>query len=212
MNIYRLYRKLIPRNKPSWAALCKQVYIDKQGRRYYQYQDEGDMTLIRRGEIEKCQMELRYGSDYSDVIEGVRSSLNNANRKSGHMEPDIVTAGYLIQELIDRKGILVVPEILFALCSNTLIREDENPYLVDHEILEEKISTFKQEIQRGGLHAFFQANDLLKLVGMSNISLSDFNRLMTDSEQRISQVQAKIKLFTFEQKSHDSYSNRANIS
>lgn len=210
MNLYSLYRKIIPRTKPSWAALCKQVYIDQAGRRYYQYQDETDMTIFRKGEIEKCQMELRYGTDYADVVDGIKAALNKSNRKTGRMEPDITASGYLVQELIDRKDLLVVPEILFRLCSHTLIREDENPNIVDHEVLDQKIETFKREIQRGGLHAFFQENGLLKSLGMSNISPHEFSRLMTDSEQRVKQVQARIKLFTSEQKSQGLFSSKIN--
>lgn len=204
MNIYRLFRTLIPRTKPKWAAPCRLVYTDTLGRRYYQYQDEMDMTIFRRGELEKCQMELRFGTDYASVIDGIKDSLNRSNKKTGRMEADIVTAGYLTQELIDRKDLLLIPDILFRICANTLIREDENPHIVDQEILDQKLETFKSEIQRGGLHAFFLETGLLKSAGISNISQSDFSRLMTDSEQRLKQVQARIRLFTSEQRSHDS--------
>lgn len=210
MNIYRLYRRIIPRSKPAWATLCKLAYEDSNGMRYYQYQDELDMSLFRRGEIEKAKMELRYGTDYTDVVNGIKGAINRPNRKSGRMEPDIATAGYLVQELIDRKDLLIIPEILFKICATTLIREDENPYLVDQEILEQKIAVFKHEIQRGGLHAFFQESGLLNLINLPNISRAELTRLMIDSEQRLKQVQARIKLCTSEQRSPDFYSSKTN--
>lgn len=213
MNFWKaLKEKIIPNRKPEWAALCKLAYTDKSGRRYYQYADELNMNCVyRKGEIEKCMMELRYGSDYSKVIDEMKASVNGFD-KQGNMRPDMVKTGYLIQELIDRKDILLLPEILFKICANTLIREDENPYLVDEEVLEEKIATFKSEIQTGGLHAFFQSVDLLKLIGLSNISIIDFNRLMTASAQRQKQFQAMLNLFTSEQQSQAGFSSEQSTS
>jgi hypothetical protein len=53
------------------------------------------------------------------------------------------------------------------------------------EILEEKVQTFKHELQRGGLFSFFQSVGLLKYLGLANISMTDFNRLITNSEERL---------------------------
>lgn len=175
-----LLERILPKKKPAWAALCQVKYIDKQKRKYYQYTDEFDMPLVRKGWIDKLIMELRYGSDYDYVIEKLKESLN-AHEKKGVMAPDIQTAGYLVQELIDRKKMLLIPDVLFEVLCVTLIREDENPELEDHEIEQEKIATFKKEIKQGGLFPFFQSGGILKLFGLPNCSITEFNRRISDS-------------------------------
>jgi hypothetical protein len=169
------------KQKPSWASLCTCVYTDKAGRRYYQYNDELDMSVLRKGEIDKCVMEHAYGSDYRDVFQGIKSALGESDRK-GNMRPNIQDISYLAQEILDRDKHLIIPEILMKICAHTLIREDEDPYQVDDEILKQKLTTFKTEIQRGGLHDFFHSTGLLKLLGLSSMSMTTFRSNMIASE------------------------------
>lgn len=166
--------------KPEWAARCSLAYKDKKGNRYYQYNDMLDMCVHRKGEIDKCLMELRFGNK-EDVLDALKLTLSA--HKKGVIKPDLVTMGYLVNEITDRENMLIIPDILFKLCANTLIRHDENPYIVDEEILIEKISTFKAEIKRGGLHGFFQSVGLLRLIGLSNISTTDFQQSMNKADQ-----------------------------
>lgn len=182
------FSKLFPKTKPKWAALCSLKHTDKNGLRYYQYIDELDMPLMRKGEIDKCNMELRFGSDYEDVFDALKDALCASDRK-GNMQPDLQTASYLTQELIDRRELLVLPDIMMEIASHALIREDENPAIVDREILQEKIEVFKKEIQGGGLHGFFQSSGLLSLIGLSNITILEFSKLIDNSQERLSQFQ-----------------------
>lgn len=191
----RLLTKLFPKRKPEWAALCSVAFTDKKGRRYYKYNDELDMNILRKGEIEKYQLELRYGSDMEDVCEAMKVAVGSSDKK-GNMTPDVGMIGYLTQELLDRKEMLLLPDILFKILATTLIREDESPSVIDEEILEEKLITFKEEIQSGGLFPFFQSGVLLRLTDLSNISIIDFKRLMTESQQRIQNLNRVV--FSFE--------------
>jgi hypothetical protein len=183
MGYWQSMKTIFSKPKPKWASLCSLVYTDKSGRKYYKYNDPLDMCVKRKGEIDKCLMELKYGSNYSDVLFALKTAINQPD-KAGNIKPDLVNVGYLVNELADRSDILLVPEILFKLCSNMLIRADENPYIVDVEILNEKVETFTKEIQRGGLHDFFQVTGLLKLIGLSGISKIGLMQYMTASEMK----------------------------
>lgn len=176
-------KTIFSKTKPKWASLCSLAYTDKLGRKYYKYNDPLDMCVKRKGEIDKCLMELRYGSNMGDVLNAMKAALN-APDKAGNIKPDLVNIGYLTNELTDRGAMLLLPEILFKLCANMLIRADENPYIVDVEILNEKVETFTKEIQRGGLHDFFQRTGLLKLIGLSGISKTELMQYMTASETK----------------------------
>lgn len=191
MGLYQSIQTLFRKDKPKWASLCSLSYTDKKGLRYYKHNDMLDMCVYRKGEIDKCLLELRYSSSYSDVLNALKDSLNEHDKR-GNMKPDLIKIGYLINELYDRDDMLLLSDILFKVCANTLIREDENPYIVDQEILEEKVNVFKAEIQRGGLHTFFQSVDLLRLIGLSTISPVELTRYMIDSETKQS---VKIRQF-----------------
>lgn len=169
--------------KPDWASTCTAVYTDRKGRKYYRYNDEMDMCVYRKGEIDKCLLELQYGSDYRDVMQGIVKLMSQSDKR-GNVTPNISGTAYLAQEIIDRDQWLILPDILMRTCANTLIREDENPYIVDQEILTEKVDTFTAEIQRGGLHAFFHETGLLRLIGLSDTSTSKFKSVMISSEIR----------------------------
>jgi len=153
------------------------------------------MCVIRKGEIDKLLIELRYGRDMEDLCTAIKSALSESDRQ-GNMRPNIVNAGFLAQELIDRREWLLIPGILTEICANTLIREDENPYIVDPELLKKKVDTINNEIGRGGLAAFFLSLDLPKSIGLSSISISDLSRFMTDSVIRLTQFQARMNLCT----------------
>lgn len=197
VNVKKLLRSLRPYKKPSWASLCVKAYQDTQGRVYYKYNDELDMCVIRKGEIDKCLMELKYGSDYLDIMNGIIKSANQFDRH-GRATPDLIGISYLAQEMIDRDSMLLIPDIMMRICANALVREDENPHIVDQEILVEKINTFKSEIGHGGLHDFFHAGGLLKLVGLSNISATALTRLMTDSKTQLQKTKQNLS-FILEQ-------------
>lgn len=190
----RLLRKLFPKSKPAWASVCTAVFIDSHGRRYYSYNDDMDMSIIRKGEIERYRMELRYGTDIEDICTAMQSAIG-ASDKKGNMSPDIAMVGYLIQELQDRRIMLAIPDILFSMLATTLIREDEQPHIIDGEILKQKCATFKQELQHGGLASFFQQTGLSGLLGFSGISISEFQRLMTGSMHRLQNLKSVVHSF-----------------
>lgn len=188
MGFYRSITNIFKRPKPSWAAKCVLAYTDKSGMRYYTYADGLDMPVDREGEIEKCLMELRFGKDYSDVIAELNASLNNFD-KSGRAVVDLTKIGYLASELSDREELLTTPDILFKICANALIREDESPYEVDQEVLIQKVQTFKSELRHGGLADFFQLGGLTRFVNLSITSQSDLIRFMNDLEMKDQQRQ-----------------------
>lgn len=178
MNLLKYFRT---KTKPSWASRCTSVYTDRAGRVYYKYNDELDMCVIRKGEIDKCLMELSYGKDYIDVFKGIKAMLGETDKR-GNIKPNIEGVGYLAEEVLVRDKYLIIPDILMKVCANTLVREDENPLIVDQEILDQKIATFKTEIQRGGLRDFFYSAGTLRLLELPNMSTTEFNSRMLASE------------------------------
>lgn len=185
-----LLSKFFPKRKPEWASLCSVVHTDKQKRNYYKFNDEMDMPMLRKHEIDICMMELRYGRDFDDVIQVMDSSLNQT--VAGKVKPDLKAVGYLLHEIQERKKYLFDSKILFAICANTLIREDESPFKPDQTITNEKIKVFTDEIGRGGLSFFLIKNDLMKYLPFSNISILQFSQMMNQSDNQDQAVRQTI--------------------
>lgn len=193
-------KKEKPIVKPSWSTKCNIVHIDNSGRSYYKFTDELDMPLLRKNELDKNLMELRYGSDFDDVISSMVGALNELST-GGKIKPDTTAVGFFCKEIQDRKKYLLEAKTLFKIASNTLIREDENPHIVDQNILKEKIETFETEINENGLYLFFCKVDLMKSLQLSNISIPQFAQMMRLSKQRIQAIRAMISNHTSEQRS-----------
>jgi hypothetical protein len=185
--------------KPLWAAKCDMKHIDNTGRAYYKFVDELDMPLLRKNEIDKGLMEMRYGSDLDDVLTAMDDSLNEFS--GGKIKPNTTQIGFFCKELKDRKKYLIEGETLFKICANTLIREDESPYVVDQTILKEKIETFKNEINEKGLYLFFCKVDLMIYLNLSNISITQFAQMMRLSQNRMTAVRRTINSHSLEQRS-----------
>lgn len=192
MNLLKYFRKKKEATpiKPQWAAKCDMVHVDNSGKAYYKFTDELDMPILRKNELDKNLMELRYGSDLDDVLASMTGALNESH--GGKIKPNTTQIGFFCKELRDRKKYLIEGETLFKICANTLIRDDESPYLVDQTLLKEKCETFKNEINENGLYLFFCKVDLRKYLNLSSISIPQFAQMMRSSNARMKAVRHTI--------------------
>jgi len=185
--------------KPLWAAKCTLAHIDNSGKCYYKFTDELDMPLLRKNELDKNLMELRYGSDLDDVLTSIDGALNEL--QGGKLKPNLTAVGFFCKELKDRKKYLIEAETIFKLCANTLIREDESPYLVDQAILKEKLEVFKSEISESGLYLFFCKAGSMKYLNLSDISIPQFAQMMRMSKWKMRATRDMISNLSSEQRS-----------
>lgn len=136
------------------------TFLDSNGKRYYRYTNDLDIPILRKGELERVLMEIESGlsgSELSNILEAMGNAINE--RKGDKMTPNISKIGFLIEEIKNRKEMLLHPDLLFEAVAILYIREDEDPAIVDTEILREKVKQLKLN-SREGLYDFFYTSGL----------------------------------------------------
>jgi hypothetical protein len=125
------------------------VFTDSNGKDYYRYTNDLEILEIESG---------LSGNELERIINAIDAAINEKDKK-GMMSPNIGKIGFLIQEIKNRKEILIHPELLFEAVAILYIREDEDPAIVDREILKEKIEQLKKDSVEG-LYDFFYTSGL----------------------------------------------------
>jgi hypothetical protein len=137
------------------------VFTDSNGKDYYRYTNDLEIPILRKGELERVLLEVESGlsgNELGRIIDAIDAAINEKDKK-GMMSPNIGKIGFLIQEIRNRKEILIHPELLFEAVAILYIREDEDPAIVDREILKEKIEQLKKDSVEG-LYDFFYTSGL----------------------------------------------------
>jgi hypothetical protein len=137
------------------------VFRDSNGKDYYRYTNDLEIPILRKGELERVLLEVESGlsgNELERIINAIDDAINEKDKK-GHMSPNIGKIGFLIQEIKNRKEMLIHPDLLFEAVAILYIREDEDPAVVDREILKEKIVQLKKD-SVDGLYDFFYSSGL----------------------------------------------------
>ena len=143
-------------SKPVNFDRLEYIFIDSNGFRYYKFTKDDDIPILRKGRLEQYLKELQLGLS-SDNLESILSYMEKA--LDGGNKPSIAKIGHAIEEIRNRRQILLHPEIMFNMVASLYIREDENPARVDEEIHEDKVNQFKKD-SAGGLYDFFYSAGL----------------------------------------------------
>jgi len=144
-----LFKKKQPR-KVEWKEKCEHLFSFGLND-YYKFKSSGDIPLSRLERIQNHVMMLdkRLSNDefdtLMDIIEGsIDNCINSASLES--KITGLKNAMWGIQEVKSRKKDLMFhPDILCELGAYTLIRQDENPFIIDEKIHNEKVNLFKTE-------------------------------------------------------------------
>jgi hypothetical protein len=135
-------------------------FTDSKGMKYYRFQDDMDIPILRKGELERVLIEIKAGISKDElelIIKAMYKAINN--EEGGRVIPNIALIGHLIEELNNRRELLIHPELLFESVAILYIREDEDPAIVDKEILRNKIEQLKKDSVEG-LYDFFYTKGL----------------------------------------------------
>lgn len=167
-SIYRY--ALREKGKPNETFEGMQLaFRDPEGRAYYEFANDFDVYLKRKGFWELKLIELDAGlsgKEMDAIIEACEAALNKA-------KPDYGFIAHLVYEMKTRRTNLVHDEILFDLVAACYVREDENPTKIDSKIHNEKVAYFREQPD---LDFFFECQTLKRLVPYL-ASLSDSFRL-----------------------------------
>lgn len=150
----------------NWKDHCE--YITTIGtKNYYRFKDSGNIPLGRLEQInvQIILLEKRLTNEESDLLIDIGSnSIDNAfaalNLKG--KTTGIQTTSWVFQEMKSRqRDLMFHPVILMELAALTLIEENENPFVIDGKLHEEKKRLFTEEAPT---NAFFLHSTLSEYV------------------------------------------------
>lgn len=143
--------------KVEWKEKCDFAFA-MGGHNYYKFKSSSDIPLVRLEQIQVnvILLENRLTKNELRLLLSIAESSLNKCIEVAKMEnkiQNLTHAMWAIEEIKGRADVLMFhPEILCDLAAYTLIREDENPFVINEEIHKSKVGMFNKE---GGDNPFF---------------------------------------------------------
>lgn len=160
------------------------VFIDSKGRKYYQYDDNLEMPMVRKGKLEMYYNWMASGITgkeidmFANAIEAAADECINTLKADGKIK-HLSRIGAIAEELRRRRDMIVHEDVCFRIIGLQYIREDQDPRIWDQEIEDEKVKQFRED-SKGGLEAFFMGSPLKKLLPFSNMSESELTNYLNE--------------------------------
>lgn len=179
----KLLRKLIPRK---WLHLFNRWHKTHQkfnlikiftedGLDYLRFPKEVNMPLERfalsMGLLERLSSGLS-GSEMESILTEMEKALGAglSNPKNA-----AVVANY-INIIRERQNTVIHKDLLLNIAATWVIREDEDPYIINADIHKEKLNVF-EKMCNGGAHDFFTRLGIEPLTPLMSMSPDDFQKL-----------------------------------
>lgn len=185
--LYKLFKKQFLKiyaseqcKKPEFKDL-EQSFVDSEGNQYYHYPDSVALPISRLSKLMEYMMWINKGIspeehdkmlDVMDkaMVEGLRDGKNAAK------------IGFIIQEMRERRGKVIPPELLCNYIAVVNVREDEDPTVFNNVIHLQKVEAIKNEIEKGNGYFFFQSPELKRLLNSLNTTEEELLLLLKNSK------------------------------
>lgn len=111
--------------------------------------------------------------------------------------------GAVLNEIRNRKNMVLHPDLMMQYIAVHLVREDENPFTVDLNVMDQKIESFRKMIAGGRLLDFFHMDCLNALNAHTNLSKEEFQKFWIESQMELKTLNKKIEYLKSNLKSGD---------
>jgi hypothetical protein len=179
----KLFRKLMPRKlwhrynrwskKQSSYNLVK--VFTQDGYNYLKFPKETNMPLERfsmsMALLERLSSGIS-GSEMELILEGMEKALSAglSNPKNAAL---VATYIHIIRE---RQDTIIHRDLLLNIAATWIIRDDEDPTIINNDIHKEKLEVFEKMCKEGS-HDFFTRLGIEPLIPLMSMSPSDFQKL-----------------------------------
>jgi hypothetical protein len=203
----KLLRKLMPRSlwhrynrwskKQTGFNLIK--VFTQDGYNYLRFPKETNMPLERfsmsMALLERLSSGIS-GSEMEAILEGMEKALaaGLSNPKNAAL---VATYIHIIRE---RQDTIIHRDILLNIAATWIIRDDEDPTIINNDIHNEKLKVFEAMCKEGS-HDFFTRLGIEPLIPLMNMSAKDFKTLW---EYNVEAQRNLIKALTHLDSLHDS--------
>jgi hypothetical protein len=179
-------------SKKGFEKMAKR-FVDSNGKIYYSPENDFDTPLERIKAIEICVRQLSAGisdSEMKKIREAMKKALNEGRK------PDLARIGHLVIEMEKREEMVLHPDVMFDLVANKCIREDEDPFIIDKKIHQEKIAQFKKD-SVDGLYDFFYRASLAQYIPYLTKLESEWEGYWKESEIRIKALDKQLNDYIY---------------
>ena len=169
----------INQSKSKQLSKTEFIFVDPEGKRYYQYQNLLDMPVCRKQKLEILTKEHQEKISFYDVKVFIKAGKAILEEGTGVVQK----IGYWLGVMEDKADRLFHPYTFMEMVACVIIHEDQDPSIWDEELEAQKIENFKKwSKQKGGLHAFFMEAGLNNYFPFLKSMGTDFDKYFENAE------------------------------
>lgn len=197
--VYKLFRKEFNKliaesqSRPKGFKSMIPIFIDSEGRQYYKFANFSELPLERLGKLNTFLMWMSTGLGVFTVnnkkqvleLDLILAEMESALQEGLKKTNVAARIGAMIEEIKDRKNMVIHSELLYNLLAVQWVREDESPDLYDSQIQLDKVNTFKKEVSKSNSYFFFAKAKLSELLPYLEMSEEKWNEYWQKSEARM---------------------------
>lgn len=189
------YKYLKPEIKEIESTITKRTWLDNarfgfelEGKKYYVFNKATDLPINRyeAQQVVLIQLENRLTNaelqKLVEIGEAAAEAAINAVKQKDKIS-NITTVFWVLKELKSRnENLMFHPELLCELAACSIIREDEDPTVINDVIHKEKVSSF---MRQGGSADFFTKTGVVSLFPDAELLLKKSAELWAEHIQQL---------------------------
>ncbi len=164
-------------------------FFDLDGNAYYEYPGAIYLPMSRLAKLQEYVMWISAGVS-GDELDGMLKKADKALSDGLKAGKGASVIGFIIQELMDRRTMVIHEELFYNFLAVQFIRHDESPVQFNNDIQLQKVESFKK-LMKNDDSFFLIIQEYLKVLNLSNITKGDLDKLL---EEALSRTQAMKKI------------------
>lgn len=202
-------RLLMALDKPPSHSQLEYAITDLNGVKYYRFSQDAAIPIERWGKLNEYMMWMSAGltaGELDKLIDVAEKAIADGLSKDTRNVAKIST---VLNEIKERKNMVVHTELFYNYVAVQLIREDETPDTFNNEIHLQKVEQFKKEVDAGNSYDFFFSIGLKKLSALMDMSKNEWEQFWTNSQKEQELLSEKLKVIASVKKSENGVPNGA---
>lgn len=174
------FARWLDNQKPVDFSHLERCFTDMNGKNYYRFPDAMQLPIERWGKAKDLLQWMAAGIsgvELDKLIDFAEEAMNDGVKRGKGM----ARIGFALQELRERKTMIVHTELLYQFLAVHWIREDEQITVINNVIQDEKVEQFKIEVANSDTYFFFQERELKKIYEPYNMSESELTAYFQES-------------------------------
>lgn len=194
-------RLLVALDKPESHTQLEYAITDSNGVKYSRFPQDAAIPIERWGKLNEYMMWMSAGltsGELDKLVDVAEKAIADGLSKDTR---NIAKISTVLNEIKERKNMVIHTELFYNYVAVQLIREDENPDTFNNEIHLQKVEQFKKEVAAGNSYDFFFSIGLKKLSALMDMSKDEWERFWENSRKEQELLKEKLKIIESVKKS-----------